>query len=78
MRRMVAQIVVALTFIGLVSPATAQTAQRSRAAEPIRYIVSFPSPQTHYLEVSATVPTGGRTDVELMMAVWTPGSYLGP
>jgi predicted metalloprotease with PDZ domain len=26
--------------------------------------------------VTATVPTGRRPDVELMMAVWTPGSYL--
>ena len=28
------------------------------------------------MEVTATVPTSGRRDVELMMAVWTPGSYL--
>ena len=26
--------------------------------------------------MSAEVPTGGRAEVELMMAVWTPGSYL--
>jgi predicted metalloprotease with PDZ domain len=51
--------------------ATAQT-----GAEPIRYAVSFPAPQTHYMEVTATVPTERRADVELMMAVWTPGSYL--
>lgn len=43
---------------------------------PIRYVVSFPAPHTHYLHVEAMVPTGGRADVELMMAVWTPGSYL--
>ena len=28
------------------------------------------------MEVTATVPTERRADVELMMAVWTPGSYL--
>ena len=28
------------------------------------------------MEVTAAVPTGGRRDIELMMAVWTPGSYL--
>jgi predicted metalloprotease with PDZ domain len=44
--------------------------------EPIRYTLSFPAPQTHYLEVTAIVPTDRRADVELMMAVWTPGSYL--
>ena len=44
--------------------------------DPIRYTLSFPAPQTHYVEVTAAVPTGRRADVELMMAVWTPGSYL--
>lgn len=46
------------------------------APEPIRYTLSFPAPHTHYVEVTATVPTGRRQDVDLMMAVWTPGSYL--
>ena len=53
------------------APALAQT-----TVDPIRYTLSFPAPQTHYVEVSAVVPTGRRPDVELMMAVWTPGSYM--
>ena len=44
--------------------------------DPIRYTLSFPAPHTHYVEVRAEVPTGRREQVELMMAVWTPGSYL--
>ncbi|MSO46063.1 MAG: M61 family peptidase [Acidobacteria bacterium] len=52
-------------------PAVAQP-----APDPIRYTLSFPDPQTHYVEVTAVVPTDRRPDVELMMAVWTPGSYL--
>jgi predicted metalloprotease with PDZ domain len=44
--------------------------------EPIAYTLRFPAPQTHYVEVEARVPTDGRPAVELMMAVWTPGSYL--
>ena len=44
--------------------------------DPIRYTLSFPAPHTHYVEVRAEVPTSGRDEVELMMAVWTPGSYL--
>jgi predicted metalloprotease with PDZ domain len=44
--------------------------------EPVRYTLSFPAPHTHYVEVSAVFPTGRRPQVELMMAVWTPGSYL--
>jgi predicted metalloprotease with PDZ domain len=48
----------------------------AQTAEPIRYILSFPAPHTHYAEVTATVPTGRQPAVELMMAVWTPGSYM--
>lgn len=48
----------------------------AQTAEPIRYILSFPAPHTHYAEVTATVPTGRQPSVELMMAVWTPGSYM--
>src|SRR5436190_2905174 len=51
-------------------------ARAQSAPEPIRYTLSFPAPQTHYVDVTATVPTGRRADVDLMMAVWTPGSYL--
>jgi predicted metalloprotease with PDZ domain len=54
----------------------AASAGAQTTAEPIRYTVSFPAPQTHYIEVSASVPTARRPEVELMMAVWTPGSYL--
>ena len=53
-----------------VAPAESQT------LEPIRYTVSFPAPHTHYIEVEASVPTDGRPQIDLMMAVWTPGSYL--
>lgn len=44
--------------------------------DPIRYLISFPAPRIHYLEIDATVPTEGQQQVELMMPVWTPGSYL--
>jgi predicted metalloprotease with PDZ domain len=44
--------------------------------DPIRYTLSFVAPHTHYAEVRAEIPTAGRSEVELMMAVWTPGSYL--
>jgi predicted metalloprotease with PDZ domain len=48
----------------------------AQAPEPIRYTLSFPAPHTHYAEVTATVPTGRQPVAELMMAVWTPGSYM--
>ena len=42
----------------------------------VRYTVSFPAPQTHYMEVEASYPTNGEKTLELMMPVWSPGSYL--
>ncbi|MEO6195718.1 MAG: PDZ domain-containing protein [Thermoanaerobaculia bacterium] len=48
----------------------------ARMPESISYTLRFPAPQTHYVEVEALIPTGGHPEVELTMAVWTPGSYL--
>lgn len=58
----------------MTEPVSAQPAPA--APEPIRYTLRFPAPQTHYFEIEAVVPTLRRPEVELMMAVWTPGSYL--
>jgi predicted metalloprotease with PDZ domain len=64
-----------ITVVG--SPAAAQSqAESASGRQAIHYTVSFPAPQTHYVEVVATIPSEGRPEVELMMAVWTPGSYL--
>ena len=46
------------------------------AQEPLEYTVRFPDATGHYADVQARVPTEGRPEIELMMAVWTPGSYL--
>ena len=54
----------------------AQPRPGSPPAEPIHYTLRFPAPATHVVEVDADVPTGHRPAIELMMAVWTPGSYL--
>jgi predicted metalloprotease with PDZ domain len=55
----------------------AQSVSTARpVAEPIQYTVTFSSPQTHYVEVTAAVPSGRQPAIELMMPVWTPGSYL--
>ena len=47
----------------------------AQVPEPLRYSVSFPFPHTHYVEIEASYPTEGRPHIDLMMAVWTPGSY---
>jgi predicted metalloprotease with PDZ domain len=54
---------------------TPATAQPMAAPAPVAYTLRFPAPHTHYIEVEATYPVAGRT-LDLMMAVWTPGSYL--
>ncbi len=43
-----------------------------QALQPIRYTVSIPRPQTHYVEVEAAVPSAGQRQIELKMAIWTP------
>jgi len=55
---------------------TASGPTHAQASDPIRYTLRFPAAHTHYMEVEAVYPTGGRPQVELFMAVWTPGSYL--
>jgi predicted metalloprotease with PDZ domain len=62
---------IAVFVLYFAAPAVAQT-----TPDPIRYTLRFPAPHTHYVEVTGVVPTGRRPDVELMMAVWTPGSYM--
>ena len=44
--------------------------------DPIRHTLRISSPHTHYIEVETVVPAGDSPRLELMMAVWTPGSYL--
>lgn len=63
-------LLVFFAILGSAHPAAAQ------ALEPIRYTVSFPAPHTHYVEIDALYPTDARPQIELMMAVWTPGSYV--
>jgi predicted metalloprotease with PDZ domain len=60
----------------LVLSALQAHAQPETTRAPIRYTLRFPAPQTNYLDVEAIVPTEGRASIEMMMAVWTPGSYL--
>src|SRR5436190_14906684 len=63
----------AAAFVAVLLISTAASAQ---TLAPIRYTLRFPAPQTNYLEVEAIVPSDGRASVEMLMAVWTPGSYL--
>lgn len=48
----------------------------AQGVAPIRHTLRFRAPQTNRFEVTTTVPSAGQQVVELMMAVWTPGSYF--
>jgi predicted metalloprotease with PDZ domain len=52
-----------------------EAASRSTMNETIRYTIRFPNPETHYMEVAAEFHSGGGA-IEMMMPVWSPGSYL--
>jgi hypothetical protein len=60
----------------LVVTAFVTTPAPAQQLEPVRYLLRIPAPATHYMEVQATYPTSRQAVVELMMPVWTPGSYL--
>ena len=66
----------ALRVLAVVLFLTGPATPFAQSLDPISYTVRFPAPATHYAEVEAVLPVGGRPAVELMMAAWTPGSYL--
>lgn len=63
-----------LTVLAVIVVAAGADAQP--APEPIRYVLRFPAPHTHYVEVEARLPTAGQARLDVMMPIWTPGSYL--
>ena len=44
------------------------------ASDSVNYTLRFPRPEAHLIEVTGTLPVN-TPQVELYMAVWTPGSY---
>jgi predicted metalloprotease with PDZ domain len=69
-------------FLACLSPMTTNAQPtgarpaRADADAAISYTLRFPDAARHYVDVEATYPTAGQPRIELMMAVWTPGSYL--
>src|SRR6516225_8459019 len=73
MRNRFALMIAPLVLFWLV--ASAPLAAAAQALEPIVYTVKFPEPAKNYALVEAAVPAAGRTAVEMMMPIWTPGYY---
>ncbi|MGI8566757.1 MAG: hypothetical protein ACR2LZ_09780, partial [Pyrinomonadaceae bacterium] len=59
-------------------PARRQSNNTGQPAPDIQFTVSMPQPHTHLLEVEMRVrwSTSAPASVDLVMPVWTPGSYL--
>lgn len=57
---------------------------KSTAAPEVKYVLHFPNPHTHYLEVDMVISgiekkhfsNRKSEEIEVSMPVWTPGSYL--
>jgi predicted metalloprotease with PDZ domain len=61
---------------GRAGPAPSGPALTDGGSGVIAHRLSFPEARNHYVEIESVFPTAGRADLDLMMAVWTPGSYL--
>src|SRR5262245_47652317 len=68
-------IALAVAATTLVAWHAAPARLRAQRLDPIVYSVQVPAPETHYAEIEAIVPTGGRAAVDLMMPIWSPGYY---
>jgi predicted metalloprotease with PDZ domain len=70
MRRLPWLCVLLVLLAGLrVAPPTA------RGLAPIEYTIRFPDPASKTFTVDVVVPTDKRPQVDLMMAIWSPGFY---
>lgn len=54
---------------------TSKVESGNSAKSALKYDVDLSDAKNHYLTINLTIPVTGET-TELMMAVWTPGSYL--
>jgi len=55
-------------------PVVAQVTQAA-GPEPVVYTIRVPSPEAQIATIEASLPTDGRSAVEVMMPIWSPGFY---
>jgi predicted metalloprotease with PDZ domain len=72
-KRLWSRVILVAVLIWLVG----QTPQvwTAQSLEAIVYTVRVSAPETRYAEIEASVPTGRRAAIDMMMAVWSPGFY---
>ena len=65
-----------ITSFLIASPLVRACGQQDDPA-PVRYTVDLDDAKNHYMTITASMrPRQPQDEVEIMMAVWTPGSYL--
>lgn len=72
-RRRLATLSASTVFIAACAFVSTHVVAQSRA--PLHYTVRFPAPATKTFTVDLVVPTEGKSSVDLMMPVWSPGFY---
>lgn len=65
-----------LPYRSVASTAPAPAERRTNVGAPLRYRLTFGGRVQHRVDVEGRIPTDGQPILALMMAVWTPGSYL--
>jgi predicted metalloprotease with PDZ domain len=48
---------------------------KARAIAPLVYTINIPDPAAQYADITLEVPSHGRTHIDLMMPLWSPGFY---
>jgi predicted metalloprotease with PDZ domain len=77
MRRLFYLTILELSFAVLLSPSFAHTPAQKISSPEISFTVSMSKPATHLLEVEMRVRQSNAATVsDLVMPVWTPGSYM--
>ena len=66
-----------LALIALtLQPESLLAATPQQSTRPLTYSVRFDAASAHYADIELTIPSPPRGTVQVMMPVWTPGSYL--
>ena len=68
--------VVRVAVLAIVLAGAHVAGQPQALRQSIQYTVRFPAAKNNYVDVEARVPAAGRGTIEMMLPVWTPGSYL--
>src|SRR5690349_17100866 len=48
---------------------------QAHAIAPLVYTINIPDPAAQYADITLEIPTHGRTHIDLMMPLWSPGFY---